>query len=390
MTGPHRDDSLSPPTRRRFDVLTTNSFIDELHQSLKAADRSIAIQLMTFDGDEAGQPVADLLVAAVRRGVDVRLLIDSFALRFVSDREATRPEVRAEFEATLAMYDRLQDEGVALRFTHPNGPFRIFSVARNHKKLFLVDDVAFVGGINVSDHNFAWHDFMVRLDDPTLCQALSDDFDATFGGRRQLVRGPIVTNRALEDTFDELVSTATERVVVASPYAVDRRLAALLEQAPAPDKHVIVTVENNFRYLQLITPYVIDRLSRAGAGLLTYRKFSHAKFVLADGRLLIGSSNFGRHSFWCNQEVGVVIDDPAFVEAFAATMLDDLVPLDPVTARHHRWIGSVASAAMIGYLWVYARLIVPRVPLLRTAPRERKPVGRLAARLGERAGGRRF
>lgn len=390
MAGPLREDSLLVPARGNFEVLVTDEFVTELHRQIDGAVRRVSIQLMTFDGDTAGQPVADRLVAAARRGVQVRLLIDSFALRFVSDTLATSPGVRREYRETLAMYDRLVREGVALRFTHPNGPFRLFTAARNHKKLFVIDDTAYLGGINISDHNYAWHDFMVRIEDEALCQAVVDDFEASFAGLRRVTESPIVTNAAVERTFDELVSTARHRVVVASPYAVDRRLAYLLERSPAPDKRVIVTVENNFRFLQLITPYVIHRLARAGARLLTYRRFSHAKFVLADDRLLVGSSNFGRHSFWCNQEIGLIIDDPVFVERFAAMMLDGLEPLRPTRARHHQLVGWAASAVMIGYLRLYARLIVPRVPPLRTTPDARGWLGRLVARLGERAGGRRF
>ena len=373
---------------RRFEVLTTEAFVDDLHRNLRAARKRVAIQLMTFDGDQAGLPVADRLLEAAERGVDVQLLVDSFALRFVSDQLAVRRAVRREYNQTLDMYERLRRGGVQLRFTNPNGPLRLFSMARNHKKLFVIDDIVYLGGVNVSDHNFFWHDFMVRVDEPKIHGALLDDFDCSFSGRRQVIEQPIVTNEALEEAFDDLVSSARQRVVVASPYAVDRRLAELLEQAPATDKSVIVATENNFRYLQLITPYVTHRLARAGARLFTYRRFSHAKFVLADDRLLIGSSNFGRHSFWCNQEVGLVIDDAEFIDDFTAAMLDDLDPLRPSTPLRQRWLGWIASGAMLGYLRLYARLIAPHVPLLRTRPEVRGRMESLLARLGERSAGR--
>ena len=390
MAGPHREHPPASPANRRFRVLTTPEFVDDLHHQLRSAQRRIVIQLMTFDGDAAGLPVADLLIEAAARGVAVQLLVDSFALRVVSDQKASRPEVSSEYVATLDMYQRLGASGVDLRFTNPNGPLRIFAMARNHKKLFAIDDVSYLGGVNVSDHNFAWHDFMVKVEDPEIHEGLLDDFAATFNGVTQVVEHPILTNQALQRAFDELVSSARRRVVVASPYAIDRRLATKLEKAPAPDKLVIVATKNNFRYLQAITPYVLHRLAKAGARLATYRSFSHAKFVLADDTLLVGSSNFGRHSFWCNQEIGLRIDDPGFVEEFSALMLDDLVPVDAKTPLSKRWLGWAASAAMVGYLWVYARLIVPRVPSLRTAPENRGWWARLRALLGERAVGDRF
>ena len=38
------------------------------------------------------------------------------------------------------MFDELQEAGVEIRFTNANGPGNIFALARNHKKLYVIDD----------------------------------------------------------------------------------------------------------------------------------------------------------------------------------------------------------------------------------------------------------
>ncbi len=344
-------------------LLLTEEFVEDLIERLEGARRRVALQLMTFDGDAAGERVAGPLLAAAQRGVEVRVLVDSFALRVVSDQPVRRRAVRQEFARSLDLYRELLDGGVAVRFTNPNGPVNAFALARNHKKLFVVDDVVYLGGVNVSDHNFAWHDVMIRIDDRAVVTAVVDDFDVGFGGRRQVLDGAVVTNEAVEATFDALVRGAERRVVVASPYAVDRGLARLLELSAAAEKTVIVAAENNYRFLEAITPYVCHRLLRAGVDLATFSRFSHAKFVVADDRLLIGSSNFGRHSFWCNQEIGIVIDDPVVIDA----LLEEVGRARPIAvdpSRRRRVLGWAASAAMDAFLRLYARMIVPRVPLL--------------------------
>ncbi|MEM8924269.1 MAG: phosphatidylserine/phosphatidylglycerophosphate/cardiolipin synthase family protein [Actinomycetota bacterium] len=347
-----------------FTLLSTEAFAVDLLRRINEARHRVSIQLMTFDGDEAGLPVADALLAAAARGVDVRLAVDCFALRYVSDERTNRSAVRAEFATTTAMYRRLADGGVDLRFTSPNGPFALYALARNHKKLFVIDNRAYLGGINVSDHNYAWHDFMVAITDQALVDAVVEDFEHTMAGERVRVDKPILTNEAIEETFDEMVSSARDRLVVGSPYAIDRQLAKLIERSPARSKTAIVAAENNFLFLDLITPYLLHRLASSGVELSTYANFSHAKFVLADDRLLIGSSNYGRHSFWCNQEIGLVIDDTDFIERFTAEMLSALSPLEHDASLRRRALGRVASVAMDTYLRAYARLIVPRVPTL--------------------------
>ena len=262
------------------------------------------------------------------------------------------------------MYRRLVAGGVEVVFTNPNGPFGVAALARNHKKLFVIDDTCYLGGINVSDHNYAWHDFMVATDRPDLVAAVVADFSHTMDGQRISVAGPILTNDAIETVFDDMVLSAKRRLVVASPYAIDRRLARLMHASAAASKTAIVAVENNFLFLDWITPYVTERLARAGVDLRTYGNFSHAKFVLSDDRLLVGSSNYGRHSFWCNQEIGLVIDDPGFVEGFAGAMLGDLRPVAVDRSLRRRMTGWLASAAMDTFLRAYATVVAARTPAL--------------------------
>ena len=324
-------------------LLDNGEFVEDLHRALRSAERRVLIQVMTFDGDASGLAVADRLAEASGRGVEVRLLVDCFALRYVSDRPAKDPEVRAEAAETAAMLDRLRAAGVAVTFTQPFGPVLFFGLSRNHKKLYVIDDHAYLGGINISDHNFAWRDFMVRIADPATVNTLAEDFALTERGERQSLKGHITTNSEIEPAFKDVVNGATRSLVLASPYSLDIGIVKLLEQARAPDKTVIMARHNNFRWLRAAEPHIWGRLARIGVDLCTYPDFFHARFVLADDddRLLIGSSNFSRHSFRCNQEVCLLITDTEFIAEFKNRMLADTEPLP----RAHPVRRSLAGAA---------------------------------------------
>ena len=309
-------------------LLDNGEFVEDLHRALRSAERRGRIQVMPFDGDVSGLAVADRLAEAAGRGVDVRLLVDCFALRYVSDRKATDPSVRDEALETRTMIHRLEAAGVTVTFTQPFGPVLFFGLSRNHKKLYVIDDHAYLGGINISDHNFAWRDFMIRIADPAAVNTLAEDFALTERGERQSLKGHIITNSEIEPAFKDVVNGAARRLVLASPYSLDIGIVQLLEQAQAPDKTVVTARENNFRLLRAAEPHIWDRLARSGVDLCTYPDFFHARFVLADDdRLLIGSSNFSRHSFRCNQEVCLLITDTEFVAEFKNRMLADTEPL---------------------------------------------------------------
>ncbi|MCY3643170.1 MAG: phosphatidylserine/phosphatidylglycerophosphate/cardiolipin synthase family protein [Acidimicrobiaceae bacterium] len=310
-------------------LLGNGEFVEDLHRALRSAERRVLVQVMTFDGDASGLAVADLLAEAAGRGVEVRLLVDCFALRYVSDRKATDPEVQAEAAETKAMFARLEAAGVSVTFTQPFGPVLFFGLSRNHKKLYLVDDHAYLGGINISDHNFAWRDFMIRTADPATVDTLAEDFACTERGERQSLQGHIITNAEIEPAFEDVVNGATRSLVLASPYSLDIGIVKLLERAQAPDRTVVTSRENNFRLLRAAEPYIWGRLVRSGVELRTYPYFFHARFLLADDdRLLVGSSNFSRHSFRCNQEVCLLITDTDFIADFKDRMLADTEPLE--------------------------------------------------------------
>ena len=322
-------------------LLDNREFVEDMHQALRTAERRVLVQVMTFDGDASGLAVADRMVAAARRGVDVRLLVDCFALRYVSDRPAKDLDVREEAAETSAMFERLRAAGVAVTFTQPFGPVLFFGLSRNHKKLYVIDDHAYLGGINISDHNFAWRDFMVRIADPATVNTLAEDFALTERGERQSLKGHIITNSEIEPAFKDVVNGATRSLVLASPYSLDIGIVKLLEQARAPDKTVIMARHNNFRWLRAAEPHIWDRLARSGVDLCTYPDFFHARFLLADDdRLLIGSSNFSRHSFRCNQEVCLLITDTEFIAEFKNRMLADTEPLAPAQAVRRSLAGA--------------------------------------------------
>ena len=350
-------------------LLDNGEFVEDLHRTLRSAERRVLVQVMTFDGDASGLTVADLLVDAAQRGVEVRLLVDCFALRYVSDRKATDPEVQAEAAETKAMFARLRAAGVPVTFTQPFGPVLFFGLSRNHKKLYVVDDHAYVGGINISDHNFAWRDFMIRTDDPAIVEALAQDFARTERGDRRSVSGAVLTNRRIEPAFTEIVRGASRSLVLASPYSLDVGIVKLLGQARAPVKTVITAQQNNYRWLRTVEPYIWRRLARSGVELHTYPDFFHARFLLADDdRLLVGSSNFSRHSFRCNQEVCLLITDTEFIAGFKARMLADTAPLELAGSAHQSGAGAGWGQFVARFYFHVvigaARLVAPLSPAL--------------------------
>jgi len=338
-----------------LEFLITEDFVEDLIESIKAAKAEIFIQQLTFDGDKSGLEIADELIEAVKRGVSVSILIDCFAKRTISDLPVSDISIKDEVAATHQMYDQMKDAGIDLKFTRPLGPLNIFAWTRNHKKLFVIDDACWLGGINISDHNFSWHDFNIKFIDQAIVEAVKDDFLTTRASKYVSTSNPIITNKAIEEVFDNLILNAKSSIVLSSPYALDIALKNLFSKATAKEKTLIINKRSNLRIYRLIEPYLMNKMSESGCTFKSYEKFSHAKFLLIDDtKLLIGSSNYGRHSFWCDEEICILIEDKDIIFKIREEFLDVSIPFGKI----NRSITVQLTGGILSHLMILSLRII--------------------------------
>ncbi len=105
---------------------------------LDGAERSVSLQTYIFEDDAVGRLVADRLCAAARRGVAVRVLVDSLYSLHGSLGRSNPPLTRLE-----------ASPGVSLRVLRPVAALEDLK-RRNHRKLLIVDDrVGRISGRNI-------------------------------------------------------------------------------------------------------------------------------------------------------------------------------------------------------------------------------------------------
>jgi cardiolipin synthase len=108
--------------------------------AIRSARHHVHLEVYIFEDDPAGQEFADALIERAKKGVQVRLMYDSFGSKNTS---------REFFEV-------LKKGGVQVQEYGPVDPKTLLTKGplinqRNHRKLLVVDGrVAFLGGINIS------------------------------------------------------------------------------------------------------------------------------------------------------------------------------------------------------------------------------------------------
>ncbi len=312
------------------------AFMDALRIESTRANR-FYVQAMTFEGDEAGAQLIDILLASPAK--DKRLLIDSFSKVVVSDhfvyslKYLHDAHFRQEVLNTYALIKKAKAGGVKVQFTNPVGVLMNRYPLRNHKKMVILDDLAFLGGINFSDHNFGWHDMMIGIDDHAICEELAVDFLETWVGTNQSKKVDL-TNSTLfflngrksknlyGEIFDELAQAS--EITVISPYVSGSFLDVLnAAGAKGTDVRIISTGANNKSLMQRN----LMHSSRSGNFNLHIRPaMSHMKAILVDeNKLIFGSSNFDIISYYFEQEVLVSSQDQELIADFKVNVFQPLL-----------------------------------------------------------------
>lgn len=319
----------------KFELLVgAPAFWERAAADIATARRRVLVQAMTFEADAAGQPVAAAIGAS--RASDRRVLVDDYSRLVVSDRwvagrqDRLSSELKQEVAATRAMFLDLLRSGVSVRLTNPIGRLFTNYPARNHKKLIVADDTAYIGGINFSDHNFAWHDFMLRIEGVAAADWLAEDFGSTFAGRPRAAgldlrdaRFWSLDGRGNAAAFGELmamIAAARRRITVISPYLTFPVTGALSGAARRGVQVQLITPWPNNK------PIVRDSLlwtaQRSGFEIVLLDDMIHLKGMVIDGAcLVVGSSNFDFVSLAAEEEFMAAIADPAVIADFEARIV---------------------------------------------------------------------
>ena len=293
-------------------------------EAINQARSSIALASYIFDREGIGKEFVAALSAAVKRGVEVRVLIDDVDARFGAS--AVKP---------------LKNEGVNVAvFNPPLVPARLHALnLRNHRKILVVDGaLAFTGGMNVDQRYWrpdapdqVFHDLHFRLRGPVVAQLMevfADDWQFTT---EEALRGPkwfpppreegAVLARTIEAGPDEAferirwaipggLNAAQRSIKILTPYFIpDQTLIAELNAAALRGVEVDIVIPEAtdlphvhwamFGQLWQVLDHGCRVWSRPGT-------FDHSKLLVVDGAwTLLGSANWDARSLRLNFELNV-------------------------------------------------------------------------------------
>ena len=301
--------------------------------AIGAAKHSLILECYIFDRDSMGELFVKALSAAVRRGVEVRVLIDAVGARYSIPsivRDLRREKVPvAVFNGNII---------IGLRLPYAN--------LRTHRKILVVDgSVAFTGGMNIRagfSQTFSGEktadDTHFRVEGPAVADIFSvaandwafatkENLDTKIWAIQpvQKVSDEDVCIRVVPTGPDRLIETnqhmligafslAEKHIHIMTPYLLpDRELISALVTAArrGVEVDIVVPGNNNLKLVDRAMRAQFDQLLRDGCRIWRANgPFNHSKLMAIDDLWsYVGSSNLDSRSLRLNFEIDMEIFD---------------------------------------------------------------------------------
>lgn len=298
--------------------------------AIAAARKSISLATYIFDRDEVGLAFARALGDAVRRGVEVRVLVDATGIRY------SWPSILGALREEKVPHARFMRTFPVRRLLEMN--------LRNHRKILVTDGChGFTGGLNLRvGHWLSKHpahparDLHFHMEGPVVAhlqECFADDWLFTT---REALRGetwfpPLakcgaVVARGIADGPDEdferlrwtilaALVAAKHSVRIATPYFLPEPtiIAALnLAAMRGVAVDILLPGRSNLPFVQWAsTAHWWQMLERGCRIWLSPPPFDHSKmFVVDEVWAMVGSTNWDPRSLRLNFEFNVECYDP--------------------------------------------------------------------------------
>lgn len=310
--------------------------------SIWDARKSVFLRTMFYlPGRNYIQGITEELKDALRRGVEVQVIIDGASQAFINETEVglpgkrLTPAERLFVQQNFAQMKDLREMGARVDSSSPlKGRKKLVNFFKaDHNKLFSVDGkVAWgAGGLgNLTDRCFTWIDYIAKTKEPNLVQAIEElilKYDGKQKENNSFTPLPgyeflIDAGRSKSLIFKkatEMVEDEKDEVLLISQFLPDGKLLKeMIDKAKHGTKVTVLTSRQDEHFFQLL-PYKwefqrllrITRRSEIDLQFTTLPCRVHAKGILNSKSALITSHNLTRLGEWAKvKENGIYSDDP--------------------------------------------------------------------------------
>lgn len=336
---------------QQYDVLTPHEFLEDFKEEANkaivnsqadGAKHRIWMQAMSvrFFG-KSTRELFDIFNAATKNKFETRINVDSYDKALINELKMVKKhkdEILGNGEEAFVNGRKrfLTKAGTTIEEINPiKSLYRKinFIKGRNHIKITLLDDKAWVGGMNLTEAEFnKYEDFVVKITDPKITTAIAEQFPQVNANRPKKdyeVRCTPTTNILVDcgkpgesiilDRAVETINKAKKRVLLVSQFMPEGKLLKTMHDAHKRGVE-FVCLQSDPKAEELESK-ILNTLNRIKAKLhpipftfLPNTKI-HAKLLIVDDSAIFGSHNFsGTGVKWGTEEMAMQTTEPVLVK----------------------------------------------------------------------------
>jgi cardiolipin synthase len=293
--------------------------------AIDAAHESVRLETYIYSDGELGRAMLAALLRAQQRGAKVKVLVDALG----------------SLSLPKGFFSTLTTAGGEVRVFNPIALNRV--AIRNHRKLLVCDDqIAFIGGFNISQEYVGdgitrgWRDLGLRFEGE-LAKDLAVSFDEMFaladfrhkrmirlrptkqkrtiisGNEQLLLGGPGRGWNPIRRALHKDLKHARQAQIIEAYFLPTWRIRRALTRIARTggDVSLILAGKSDVALSQLAAHSLYRRLLKAGTRIQEYQpQILHAKLLIFDNAVYVGSANLDPRSLSINYELMVRFEEP--------------------------------------------------------------------------------
>ncbi|HEU5122757.1 MAG TPA: phospholipase D-like domain-containing protein [Verrucomicrobiae bacterium] len=351
-------------------LCTGDEIFPRMLEAIDAAETSICLETYTFSAGTLGERFRDGLIRARHRGVAVRVLIDGLG----------------SIGLPGNFWDPLRSLGVDVRIFNPVALNRMS--IRNHRKLLACDNrVAFIGGFNIAPEyegdgiKCGWCDVGLKIVGPLAAQLASSfeemfaraDFrhkrfmrlrrfnakrSVTWPTEQILFSGPGRGRSPIKRSLVKDLARAKDVKITMAYFLPTWRLRrALLRVVQRGGRvQLILAGKSDVLVSQLAARSLYRRLLNGGIEIYEYQpQILHAKLMIIDDAVYVGSANLDQRSLQINYELMIRFQNTRIADQAREVFSKNLKNSEAITSES--WRKSRTLWRRFKQRWAYFLLV---------------------------------
>lgn len=351
-------------------ICTGREVFPSMLAAIEEARHTIYLETYIYTSGTTGKRFQEAMVRAAKRGLVVRVLFDAVGSMTLSS----------------TFWKPLKEAGGEVRQFNPLALFRLG--IRDHRKLLVCDSkVAYVGGFNIADEydgdgvSSGWRDFGVKLEG-TLVAELESSFEEMFA-KADFQHKPFI--RLRRSTAKRAILAHNEQLLLSGPgrgrspiklwltrdlavakevkivmayflptWRIRRELARVVRRGGTVD--LILPGKTDVIVSQLAGQSLYRRLLKEGVNIFEYEpQILHAKLIIIDDIVYVGSANLDQRSLHINYELMIRFQNPVFAGQARALFQNVRGNCRPITSE--AWRQGRTLWGRIKRRWAYLLLV---------------------------------